>query len=83
MFLYTKISRCLTNYSNDSTMKKERHTYNPNGVSSRQIGLRLKPDEMIIIEQIAQKEQRTLSGTARLILIKGLEAIKQNSAATS
>ena len=65
-------------------MKTERHTYNPNGTTSRQIGLRLKPDEMVAIEQMAEIEQRTLSGMARLVIIKGLEAIKQqdNSAAT-
>lgn len=65
-------------------MKKERHTYNPNGTNSRQIGLRLKPEEMKVIEEMAKKEHRTLSGTARLVIIKGLEAIKQqeNSIAT-
>lgn len=55
---------------------RERPSYNPNGLS-RQIGLRLKADELAVIEKMARIEQRSMASMARLIILKGLDAIHQ------
>lgn len=54
-------------------MANDRHTYNPNGVNSRQVGLRFKPDELTRIQYIAKKENRTLANMTRVLVLRGLE----------
>lgn len=63
----------LINDSDFNTMANDRHTYNPNGVNSRQVGLRFKPDELTRIQDIAKKENRTLANMTRVLVLRGLE----------
>ena len=60
-----------------STMKKERHSYNPNGTNSRQIGLRFTGDEFLLFDALAKEEKRSLSNLARIAAIKGLQVLLQ------
>lgn len=60
-----------------STMKKERHSYNPNGTNSRQIGLRFTGDEFLLFDALAKEENRSLSNLARIAALKGLDVLLQ------
>lgn len=60
-----------------STMKKERHSYNPNGTNSRQIGLRFTGDEFLLFDALAKEEKRSLSNLARIAALKGIEVLLQ------
>lgn len=73
------IKQCLTNDSDFNTMAKNRHTYNENGVNSRQVGLRLKQDEFARVEEIAKDERRTLACMTRFLLLRGLENYQRES----
>lgn len=60
-----------------STMKNERHSYNPNGVNSRQIGLRFSSEEFSLFEATAKEEKRSLSNLTRIAALKGLEVLQK------
>lgn len=53
----------------------------PNGCNAKPIWLAMKPSERAEIEGIADLEQRSVSATARLLTLKGLEAYRKETAA--
>lgn len=59
-------------------MNKKRRTYNPDGVNSRLVGVRFKPEELNEIEKMAHEQSRTLSNMTRLLVnyaLKNMERI--------
>ena len=45
----------------------------PNGVqSARPIALRLKPSELELVKQVAEKEHRSMASVCRLAVLRGL-----------
>lgn len=61
--------------------KQERHSYNPNGLSRKQVALRLKDDEFAHVENMARSEQRSMASMCRMVLLKGLDVIRQEQTA--
>lgn len=56
----------------------------PNGLASdKPVVTRLTPPERARLEQFAQREQRTLGATSRLLLLRGMDAADRVSAALS
>lgn len=65
-----------------SASRASRHvSRSPNGCSAKPIYVSLRPSEREEIEGIADLEQRSVSATARLLTLKGLEAYRKETAA--
>lgn len=54
-----------------------RASRSPAGINGKPLYLSLAPAERERVEALARREQRTLSATARLLLLRGLQAQEQ------
>lgn len=60
-----------------STHRNEPLTRSPNGCSAKPVRLALTPDERAEIERLAAHECRSLAAMSRLLVLKGLQHIRE------
>lgn len=72
-------SLAITNHTIMKTLTRMRRT--PKGLTSKPLGIRLTPDEVAEVEQLATNEQRSRAWFLRYLILRGLSDYKHDLAA--